>query len=320
LILAAVTVALMAALPRRAIAQGILTRHTFTNGAGSRDYFLFTPDRHGPLPLILFLHGCTTHPQATAFNELAEARGFAVAYPLQPYSANAKGCWNWSLPQHQHRDAGEPSIIAGITREIAQHQGIDARRVFIAGHSAGAAMATVMASTYPDLYAAAGIIAGCAYQSCWGLSDWAAYQAMGPRARAVPAYIVWGTNDTVNSYLVGRLQLLQWLGTNDFADDGAANLSVPRVPTSVDFNPGGPNEHPFTVEHYRDRRNRAPVDFTTVVGMGHLPDVKGPNIVQEMTDFLLAHALVDAGRVIRCAGRASVSAASGWPASCANAV
>jgi poly(hydroxyalkanoate) depolymerase family esterase len=289
-ILAAVTLAVVA-LPRPAVAQGSLTYHTFTNASGSRDYMLFMPDRPGPLPLILFLHGCTTHPQATAFNELVEARGFAVAYPLQPTSANAQGCWNWGLPQHQHRDTGEPSLIAGITREIARHQAIDAGRVFIAGHSAGAAVATVMASTYPDLYAAAGIFAGCAYQGCWGLTDWAAYQAMGSHARAVPAYIVWGTNDTVNSYLVGRLQLLQWLGTNDLADDGGANLSVPRVPTSVDVNPGGPNDHPFTVEHYRDRRNRAPVDFTTVVGMGHLPDVKGPNIVRGMTDFLLAQSM-----------------------------
>jgi poly(hydroxyalkanoate) depolymerase family esterase len=289
-ILAAIAV-VAAALPRPAIAQGSLIRHTFTNGAGSRDYMLFLPARRGPLPLILFLHGCTTHPQATAFNQLAETRGFAVAYPLQPTSANAQGCWNWSLPQHEHRGAGEPSLIAGITREIAEQQAIDPHRIFIAGHSAGAAMATVMASTYPDLYAAAGIFAGCAYQSCWGLTDWAAYQAMGSYARAVPAYIVWGTNDTVNSYLIGRLQLLQWLGTNDFADDGAANLSVPRVPASVDVNPGGANAHPFTVEHYRDRGNCAPVDFTTVVGMGHLPDVKGPDIVRGMTDFLLAQAV-----------------------------
>jgi poly(hydroxyalkanoate) depolymerase family esterase len=287
-VLAAVTVAVLAVLPPPAVAQGSLTGHTFTNAAGSRDYQLFMPDRPGPLPLILFLHGCTTHPQATAFNELAQARGFAVAYPRQPTSANAQGCWNWGRPQHQHRDSGEPSIIAGITREIAQQRGIDRRRIFIAGHSAGAAMATVMASTYPDLYAAAGIFAGCAYQSCWGLTDWAAYQAMGRYARAVPAYIVWGTNDTVNSYLTGRLQLLQWLGSNDFADDGAANLSVARVPTSVDVHPGGPNQHPFTVEHYR---NCAPVDFTTVVGMGHLPDVKGPDIVRSMTDFLLAQSL-----------------------------
>jgi poly(hydroxyalkanoate) depolymerase family esterase len=281
--------ALLAVSPQQATAQGRLTRHTFANAAGTRDYVLFLPDRSGPLPLVVFLHGCTTHPQATAFNDLAAARGFAVAYPQQPTSANPSGCWNWNRSEDQQRDAGEPSLIAGITRQVSGHERIDPHRIFIAGHSAGAAMSTVMADTYPDLYAAAGIFAGCAYTRCWGLTDRAAYMAMGPRARPIPAYIVWGTNDSTNNYIIGRLQLLQWLGTNELAEQGPASIPVPQLPTSVEFHPANADNHAFVVEHYRDRRNCAPVDFTSVIGMGHLPDTKGPNIVPAMTDFLLAH-------------------------------
>ncbi len=147
-----------------------LTR-SFTCSAGARDYKLYipasAPDR--PRGLIVMLHGCKQDPNdfsvGTNMNAIAERHGLLVAYPHQTRSANTASCWNWFNPADQSRDAGEPSIIAGLTRDIVSAFGLDRRKVFVAGLSAGGAMAAIMSATYPDLYAAAGIHSGLAYRS-----------------------------------------------------------------------------------------------------------------------------------------------------------
>ena len=81
-------------------AEGVETRHTYTNTAGTREYLLYTPAHAGPMPLVVYLHGCGAPPSVPGLNEMAEQRGFAVAYPIQPSQANASGCWNWYVDQH----------------------------------------------------------------------------------------------------------------------------------------------------------------------------------------------------------------------------
>jgi poly(hydroxyalkanoate) depolymerase family esterase len=280
------SVTLVGVAPATAAARPALTTHSYTNAAGTREYQLFLPDRPGPLPLVVYLHGCGA-PVGFGYGweQLAEARGFAVAYPLQSAAANPDRCWNWTQAQHQHRDAGEPSLIAGITREVAQQHAIDARRIFITGHSAGSGMTAILSAAYPDLYAAAALIAGCGDLTCRDVTGLTAYLEMGRRARPLPAYLVWGSADQTNPYATGRLQLLQWLGMNDFADDGLPNLSIPRLPTAVGGGPG------YTIEHYRDRRGCGPVDFATITGGGHIPDFRSAPALPGITDFLLAHPL-----------------------------
>ncbi|MEO5596301.1 MAG: PHB depolymerase family esterase [Lysobacteraceae bacterium] len=146
--------------------RGQFLRGQYANQAGARDYRLFVPPTEPGklLSLVVMLHGCTQDPDAfaagTAMNEIALTRGFMVLYPAQTQSANANRCWNWFERAHQQRDAGEPAILAGMTRHVMNHYGIDPQRIYVAGLSAGGAMAVVLGETYPDLYAAVGVHSG----------------------------------------------------------------------------------------------------------------------------------------------------------------
>ncbi|MDB5891600.1 MAG: Poly(3-hydroxyalkanoate) depolymerase [Polaromonas sp.] len=118
------------------------------------------------MPLVVMLHGCTQHPDdfaaGTAMNELARAQGFFVLYPAQSQKANPQRCWNWFKHTHQARGRGEPALLAGMTRDVMARYAIDADRIYIAGLSAGGAMAAIMGEAYPELYAAVGVHSGLA--------------------------------------------------------------------------------------------------------------------------------------------------------------
>ncbi|MFT3717454.1 alpha/beta hydrolase family esterase [Pseudorhodoferax sp.] len=115
-------------------------------------------------PLVLMLHGCTQDPDdfaaGTRMDALAREAGVLVLYPEQPHRANAHGCWNWFKPQHQQRERGEPALLASLVRTVAAAHGADPARLYVAGLSAGGAMADILGRAYPDLFAAVGVHSG----------------------------------------------------------------------------------------------------------------------------------------------------------------
>ena len=137
-----------------------------THALLTRAYKLFVPPGRPERPraLVVMLHGCTQDPDdfaaGTGMNEHALEQGFVVLYPAQAQDANPSRCWNWFKHNHQQRGSGEPAVIAGMTRAVMQAHGIDPRRVYIAGLSAGGAMATIVAAAYPDIFAAVGVHSG----------------------------------------------------------------------------------------------------------------------------------------------------------------
>jgi poly(hydroxyalkanoate) depolymerase family esterase len=183
------------------------------------------------------LHGCTQDAadfaRGTRMDAIADEHDFIVLYPEQPPTAHAQKCWSWYDAAHQQRDAGEPAIIAGITREVMREYHVDPAKVYVAGISAGGAMSLVMAATYPDLYAAAASHSGVPYAAATtavealtvmraGVSDatargQAVIRAMGPYARPVPLLVIHGGADAVVSDINARQILEQWGEANRLA-------------------------------------------------------------------------------------------------------
>jgi poly(hydroxyalkanoate) depolymerase family esterase len=222
---------------RRASIAGHFIEASFTNDAGTRDYKLYVPTRyHGQsLPLIVMLHGCTQDPDdfaaGTRMNAVAESNSCFVVYPSQAESANKSRCWNWFDEADQQRDKGEPSIIAGITREVIAQYHIDVKRVFVAGMSAGGAMAVIMAATYPELFAAVGSHSGMPYRAAQSLYTALAAMNRGAstlhplQSAGIPIIVFQGDKDSrVNPRNSDQI-LSQWMSSNP-APPAAAAISI----------------------------------------------------------------------------------------------
>ncbi|MFX0547255.1 alpha/beta hydrolase family esterase [Roseovarius sp. S1116L3] len=164
---------------------------THQGKSGSRSYRTYVPAsaKAGVSGIVMMLHGCTQTPEdfaiGTGMNALADLGGFIVIYPEQSRGANAQTCWNWFSPNDQRRDRGEPEILAGIARKAMSDHAVPSERIFVAGLSAGAAMAVILGQTHPDVFAAVGAHSGLPYGAASDVaSAFAAMAGQGQHQRA----------------------------------------------------------------------------------------------------------------------------------------
>lgn len=215
-------------------ANGSTERFEYSGPAGARQYDLHVPTGYDgqPVPLVVMLHGgqqnAADFALGTGMSRLADQQKFLVAYPEQSLSANPAGYWNWFLPEHQQRDAGEPAIIAGIVDEVSAGYAVDRSRIFVAGLSAGGAMADVLVAIYPELFSAAGVHSGLAFGSASDIGS--AFGAMtagagAARAVAAPVMVIHGDQDyTVVAANAEKLIAARLLAFPD-ATDGEVSQS-----------------------------------------------------------------------------------------------
>jgi poly(hydroxyalkanoate) depolymerase family esterase len=270
---------------------GHTQRFTYATGSAAYQYIVYTPASYRPgraKALVVVLHGCGTTAQAqmqiSRYNPLADRQSFVVLYPdLDATGVNAPGgireCWRFGAASSWQRGGGDAAAIAGMTRSVIDHWHIDRQRVYLAGISAGGFMTTIMAATYPDLYAAVAVAAGGAYRdsSCLGgetatlsaeQSAQLAFAAEGPRARVVPILVMGGDSDGVVPPMCADKALAQGLMTDNLVLDRRLTAPISLTAASVNHDqvPGG---RAYTVSTYRDVHRCVIAQRYLIAGMGH---------------------------------------------------
>src|SRR5471030_2617176 len=268
---------------------------SYRNQAGTRNYKLYIPSSyHGQaMPLLVMLHGCTQDPDdfaaGTQMNAVAEEQQCFVVYPEQTRNANNSKCWNWFNAIDQQRGQGEPSLIAGIARQVIDDYPVNEGQVYVAGLSAGGAMAMIVGTLYPDVFAAVGVHSGLPYASAQDLPS--ALNAMkrgageithAPRSKGgLPIIVFHGDRDTTVHPQNGEDVMEQGLN---------GHAAAPSVQSGA-----VPNGHRYTQTTHRRADGAPQAEHWVVHGSGHAwsggsergsyTDNKGPDASREMMRF-----------------------------------
>lgn len=264
------------------------------------------PDQ--PLPLVVMLHGCKQDPDdfasGTGMNERARDQGFHVLYPAQSQAANPLRCWNWFKHNHQQRGRGEPALIAGMTHLVMREHAIDPSRVYVAGLSAGGAMAAIVASLYPDLFAAVGVHSGLAAGAADNVMQALDVMKNGSRTGVVPAQtgrppvptIVFHGDQDATVHPSNGEQVI-----SSVVDEAAgAEPSLVAAATRPEVEQGTSSQgQKYTLSRYRDRSGDVIAEHWVVHGAGHAwsggdpagsyTDAGGPDATGAMLEFFFAH-------------------------------
>lgn len=229
-----------------------------TGPAGVRSFRVYRPPAivaGERLPLLVMLHGCgqnaNSFATSTRMNAVAARERFIVLYPEQDRIANVQGCWNW-FDTGSGRAYGEAELIMNAINQTCLLYPVDRGCIAVAGLSAGASMAALLASRHPERFKAvvmhSGVPPGTAHSGIGALG------AMhGRRSTAAlpvtpantttslpPLMVIHGNLDHVVAPSNGRAAVETW------ASATGARVGTPRVvqrgkryPTTVtDFKRG----------------------------------------------------------------------------------
>lgn len=273
---------------------------THQSAAGSRGYKLYRPaSQPRPRGLILLLHGCNQTPDdfavGTHMNVVAEKHGLAIAYPAQTRHDNAASCWNWFKPANQMRGSGEPEILASLARKLMKEFSLDRTCVFVAGLSAGGAMAATLADLYPDVFSAAGIHSGLARGTAHDmLSAMAAMNSGKPPGVAAP----------LAPASAGLVRRIVFHGDADTTVNASNAAHIVAAALGDQANPTKVSTRSMLGRRYTRSDFAAPdgkilLELWMLEGAGHawsggraagsFTDQRGPNASGQMVRFFLAH-------------------------------
>ncbi|GGX83771.1 PHB depolymerase family esterase [Massilia dura] len=268
----------------------------YANDAGSRSYKLYVPScwKGQALPLVVMLHGCAQDPDdfaaGTQMNTVAEERRCFVVYPAQSPDANNSRCWNWFNALDQQRGQGEPSIIAGITRDIMDTYPVAPGQVYIAGMSAGGAMAVIVGTLYPELFRAVGVHSGLPFAAARDLASALSAMKRGASAREVksaglPIIVFHGDQDTTVHPANGEELMAQGLRSHPLGTKSLPSRLAGRVPDG----------HAYTRTKHWLNDGSPLAEHWVIHGAGHAwsggssagsyTDHKGPDASREMMRF-----------------------------------
>ncbi|WP_313917512.1 PHB depolymerase family esterase [Tahibacter sp.] len=295
----------------RPVSPGRFVSGAYSNAAGTRAYQLWVPGMDTGVaasarPLIVMLHGCTQDAddfaRGTRMNEYADRHGCYVLYPIQDGVANPQRCWRWFETANQARGRGEPSILAGMTTQLAGEYGVDPARIYVAGLSAGAAMAMVLGETYPDVFAALAIHSGLPLGAARDVPS--AFAAMAGRSkphartnaaqhstRPVPGIVIHGDADRMVAPGNGDAVVRQLRERYEHSAGSALVLRSTTEPT-----------HARSGFHTAD--GRLVIEQWSVRNGGHAwaggasagsyTDPAGPDASARIVEFFLTHSLTPA--------------------------
>ena len=257
-------------------------------------------------PLFVMLHGASQTASdfatGTRMQELVEECGGIALFPEQSSSAHPFKSWNWYDARHQLAEGGEPSLIAGLTRQIAAEHGADPRRIFVAGMSSGGAMAVILGQAFPGVFAAVGVHSGIAKGAAHNLMSALRTMKSGPSeartgppepSHSIPTIVFHGDNDRTVHPLNAVAVLAQALRR-----DGASAATVGILSTGPTPMPGG---REVSLTTHRRHEKPAHAELWIVHGSGHAwtggsaegsyTDESGPDASREMLRFFLTQSL-----------------------------
>lgn len=315
-----------AAAERRPAVRDTLVEGRYRGPSGSRRYRLQIPEGPAPeggRPLVVMLHGCTQDAAdfaaGTEMSPRAGEEGWLVLYPEQSPEAHPQRCWRWYEPEHQSAGSGEPALLSGMVDRMVRERTVDPERIYLAGLSAGGAMAAVLAATDPTRYAAVAVHSGVPYAAARGGGEArTAMQGNGPKLEVLirrleaalddrpppPLLVVHGEEDRAVPPVNGLRLAAAWLAAagRPPAEDREAGPALPAADRD-EIREEGPGR-PWRLRVWE---GSAPVvELRTVEGLGHAwsggseagtyTDPAGPSATAWVVDFFRSSGRTGAGR------------------------